>query len=305
MSSADPHARAASPTGSYYLGRFFGIELRLHWSFLLLVGWIAFATLQQTGSIVAAATSLLTISSLFLCVVLHEYGHALTARHFGIGTREVTLLPIGGVALLESMPSRARDELWIALAGPAVNMVLAAVCAFLLLQGDNGLSEAAEPELLGGSLLAFLFRVNVVMGVFNLLPALPMDGGRVLRALLAMRMPQLRATRIASRVASFFAAAFFLLGLTGGNLILCFIAVFVWLASRAEYGRVAQEQALRRASNEGFGPRIRWVRRPVSPHPGGLDPPGEWVQSEVELYPPGAAPRHIGIRKPPFDEGPS
>lgn len=262
------------------LGAPFGITLRLHWTFLLLGGWLALSVFGQTGSL-SAVMGLLVLSALvFGSVALHEYGHALTARRYGIGTREITLLPIGGIAQLERSPSDPREELWIALAGPMVNFVLAGL-AF------GGVALLGETEALFGegpltaSLPGFAIYVNLLMGLFNLVPALPMDGGRILRAGLSMRMPELQATRIATTVARGLAGAMMAYGLLGGRLMLAIIGGFVWLTAGAELRRVEYDAALRerarRMREAGFDPGGAF---------GGIEPAGQWHQPDDDDPPP-------------------
>src|SRR6184192_2270139 len=158
--------------------RIAGIQLRIHITFLLLIAWLAFGYYAEGGSAVALGRVLFVLL-LFVCVVLHEFGHAIAAKNFGINTPDITLLPIGGVARLQRMPDEPRQELIIALAGPLVNVVIA--LALFAVVGWRGL--AAEAMMGGSDLLAQLLVINVVLVLFNLLPAFPMDGGRVLRAL--------------------------------------------------------------------------------------------------------------------------
>jgi Zn-dependent protease len=182
----------------------------------------------------------------FGCVVLHELGHALTARQFGIGTRGITLLPIGGVASLERMPRQPLQELCIAVAGPLVNVAIAAALFFI----SAPLAAFSATDLLvPGSLnwLNQLFWINAVLVLFNMLPAFPMDGGRVLRSVLAMVVSHVQATRIAAGVGKIMAVLFGLAGLFSGNLILVLVAVFVFLAGSAE-ARLAEEQYQREVS---------------------------------------------------------
>src|SRR5947199_8243884 len=169
---------------SWKLGSVAGIGLYVHATFLLLLGGGGGADSLAGGS-AAALDGIAFILGLFAGVVLHELGHALTARRYGIRTRDITLLPIGGVSRLERIPDDPRQEVWVSLAGPAVNVVIAAALYVWLL-----LSQTLRPfspfTIAGGPFLERLLRVNLSLAVFNLLPAFPMDGGRVLRALLAM-----------------------------------------------------------------------------------------------------------------------
>src|SRR2546430_4036734 len=173
--------------------RIAGIQLRIHITFLLLIAWLAFGYYAQGGSAVAASRVIFVLL-LFLCVVLHEFGHAFAAKAFGINTPDITLLPIGGVARLERMPEEPKQELIIAVAGPLVNVVIA---LGLFLAG--GWRASLQPETVErGALIPQLLTINILLVLFNLLPAFPMDGGRVLRALLAIRLSYARATQIAA-----------------------------------------------------------------------------------------------------------
>ncbi len=222
------------------LGRFAGIDVYVHATFLLLLVWVAWSNWTRSGTLQGVLSGLTLILLLFLCVVLHEYGHALTARRFGIGTRSITLLPIGGLALLESMPKDPRQEIVVALAGPAVNLAIAAVLYLAILTTGR---PGALFDLGGRDLLLTLLAANLMLAIFNLLPAFPMDGGRVLRAALALRMDRVRATRIAARVGQVLAVGLGILGLMG-NPILLLIAVFVWIGAGAEAGAVAVDDGL-------------------------------------------------------------
>lgn len=227
---------------SYRLGRWFGIDVHVHLTFGLLLGWIAISTFSSTGSLLATLLSMVLIAALFAFVVMHEYGHALTARVYGIRTRHITLYPIGGVAALEGMPKSAKAQALVAVAGPAVNFVLAG--GLWLLGGALGLDPFGnqEPGAAGAGILRMLITANLVLGAFNLLPALPMDGGRLLKALLLTRMGGQRATAIAAKVARVVAIAMGIFGLTQQQPMLVAIAVFVWFAAGAEE-RMARMQA--------------------------------------------------------------
>jgi Zn-dependent protease/predicted transcriptional regulator len=182
------------------------------------------------------------IVALFGCVVLHEYGHALTARKYGIKTRDITLLPIGGLARLERMPDEPRQELWVALAGPAVNVVIAAGL-FVWLTFTASMAPLTDMGVTTGSFLERLMVVNLFLVGFNMIPAFPMDGGRVLRALLAMRMEYTRATSLAASLGQFLAIVFGFIGLFT-NPFLLFIAFFVWIGAGQEASMVQMKAAL-------------------------------------------------------------
>lgn len=224
------------------LGRFAGIDVFVHATFLLLVGWVGYSHWLESQDWGKVLNGILFILALFLCVVLHEYGHALTARRYGIKTRDITLYPIGGMARLERMPERPVEELWVALMGPAVNLVVAAVL-FVYLVSTNSLVPLSEISVGSGSFVERLLVANVSLVLFNIIPAFPMDGGRVLRALLAMRMDYVRATQIAAFIGQGMA---FFLGFIGlfGNPFLLFIALFVWIGASQEAGMVQARSSM-------------------------------------------------------------
>ncbi|KAF0120551.1 MAG: peptidase M50, partial [Methylocystaceae bacterium] len=226
---------------SLTIGSFMGTAVRIHVTFLLLLGWIGFAAYQRGGA-VAARDSLLFIVAIFVCVVLHEFGHIFMARRYGIVSPVITLLPIGGVADMESMPDKPRQELLIALAGPAVNLVIAAL--LILFLGAVDFSDAIQIGDPSVNLLKRLAAVNIFLAAFNLIPAFPMDGGRVLRAALSIWIGKGRATRIAAQIGQGFA---FLLGFLGlfGNPLLLFIAIFVYIAAAGEAQMTSMSEAAR------------------------------------------------------------
>lgn len=240
---------------SLSLGRIAGTEVRIHITFFLLIVWFAVSAGSRGGQ-AAAIDAAVFLVAVFACVLAHEFGHVLVARYFGIPTRDITLLPIGGVASIERMPDNPAQELLIALAGPAVNVVIAA--ALLILFGANldpaRLADpAASHEI---DLVSRLALVNITLVLFNMVPAFPMDGGRVLRALLAFRMDRAKSTRIAATIGQAIAFAFGFLGLFG-NPMLLFIALFVFLAARheafsVELGEATRDVALRHATITSF-----------------------------------------------------
>jgi len=227
---------------SWKVGRFSGIDVFIHATFLLIIGWVGLSYWQQTRTFSGTLEGILFTLILFACVVLHEFGHALTARHFGIKTRDITLYPIGGVARLERMPDKPAQEFWVALAGPAVNLVIAAVLlSWLIFSGR--LTSLAGLNLTAGSFIERLTMVNISLALFNLIPAFPMDGGRVLRALLAMRLEYTRATQTAATLGQGLALLFGLIGLLANPLLL-FIAFFIWIGAGQEASMVQMKTAL-------------------------------------------------------------
>lgn len=219
------------------IGRFAGIRLQIHITFLVLLIWIGVSIWTADRNPVAVVTGVGFILALFLCVVLHEFGHALTARRFGIRTRDITLLPIGGVARLERMPDVPSQELLVAIAGPLVNVAIAlAITAALLVLGHPvslGALAAVDASVSAPNVLERLLAVNIMLILFNMLPAFPMDGGRVLRALFAMRMPYALATSRAATVGKLFATLFAVVGFFT-NPFLMLIGAFVWIGASQE-----------------------------------------------------------------------
>lgn len=226
----------------FKFGTFAGIDVYIHTTFLLLIGWVGYSHWLEHQNWVEVLKGIGFILTLFLCVILHEYGHALTARKYGIKTRDITIYPIGGVARLERMPEKPIEELWVALMGPAVNMVIAAIL-FAYLFATSGLVPLNELTVASGSFIERVMIINIVLVLFNLLPAFPMDGGRVLRALLAMRMDYVRATQIAANVGQGMAFLFGFVGLFS-NPFLLFIAFFVWIGASQEASMVQMKNAI-------------------------------------------------------------
>jgi len=217
---------------SWKIGRIAGIDLYVHATFFLLILWVVLLHALEGRSVQAVVSGVAFILALFACVVLHEFGHALTARRFGIPTKDITLLPIGGMARLERMPEKPWQEFWVAMAGPLVSFAIAAVI-YLALFLAGGFQPVTGLSITGGPFLERILVANVVLAVFNLIPAFPMDGGRVLRALLATRLDHVRATQIAASVGQGLALVFGLFGLFF-NPVLLFIAFFVWIGAAAE-----------------------------------------------------------------------
>lgn len=219
---------------AWNLGSISGIKIRLHWSFLIVPFMAYYSNIAQGQSMALIAVML--VLAVFGCVLLHELGHAFAARQFGIGTRDILLLPIGGVASLERMPRNPFQELWIAIAGPLVNVVIAVSIFFGLAYSIVPISD------LVGSFLTTLAWINLFLVAFNLIPAFPMDGGRVLRSILAMFMSFVKATTIAATVGKFCAIGLAAYGLFSGQFMLMLLAGFVYLAGQAEKMMVLRSQ---------------------------------------------------------------
>lgn len=229
---------------SWKIGRLAGIDIRVHATFLLLLAWAALMSHQASGTVVGAVRGVLFVLALFLSVVLHELGHALTARHYGVPTQDITLLPIGGAARLAYIPKEPRQELRIALAGPTITLAIIVLLYGVLRLLDADVTVANANVLASrGAFLVQLLWANVSLFLFNLLPAFPMDGGRVLRATLALRMDYVRATRVAAEIGKSFALLFGILGLFY-NPFLVLIALFVWLGAAGEAAEVERQSSL-------------------------------------------------------------
>ena len=225
---------------SLTVGRLFGTAVRLHGTFLLFLLAVGAVSYAQAGPGLALMT-VGFITAMFTCVLLHEFGHSLAARRYGIDTPDVILLPIGGVARMARMPDTPAQEIVVALAGPAVNVVIAGAL-LLALGGLPALVDTVQPTLSGFA--GRLLYANVVLIVFNMIPAFPMDGGRVLRALLAMWRGPVRGTRIAAGLGQCFAVVLGILGLFGGNPILVLVGVFIFFAAAAERRAMNMRHAL-------------------------------------------------------------
>jgi len=227
---------------SWRVTKLAGIDVFVHATFLLILAWVAVAQGLLQGSWAGAVGGMAFLIGVFACVLLHELGHALAARRYGIKTRDIILLPIGGVARLERMPDRPGQEIVVALAGPAVNVVIAAVLGgWLFLTSSVASLQAlwASTATVASQLLA----INLFLVAFNLLPAFPMDGGRVLRALLVLRMGSVRGTNVAARIGQGMAVLFGIGGLMW-NPFLLIIAVFIWMGAGQEARATAIKASL-------------------------------------------------------------
>lgn len=226
---------------SLSIGKIAGITVYLHWTFLILVAWIMMGTFQMGADWIDAVWSLAFLATIFLCITLHEVGHALMARRFGIGTRDITLLPIGGLARMEALPEKPKEELLVALAGPAVNLIIALIL-FPVVRTVN--TDLTLTHVGAANFIPALFAVNVWLALFNLIPAFPMDGGRVFRALLAFKTGYVRATKSAAALGQVLAMVFVFAGFAL-NPFLIFIGLFIFLGAQAEAGMVETRYALR------------------------------------------------------------
>lgn len=254
---------------SWKIGEFAGIGLFIHATFPLLIAFAALPALMYGGSVVQALASVAFILVLFVCVVLHEYGHALAARHYGIKTQDITLLPIGGVARLERMPEKPWQEFVVAAAGPLVNVAIAAILFVAML-----FAGVTVPSLGLGwgneSFLEQLLTINIVLVLFNLIPAFPMDGGRILRAILAARMDFAKATRYAALLGQGIAVLFAIAGVFV-NPMLVVTALFIFMGAQGE-----SQMAQQRSKLKGFtaGQAMRTNVRALAPQ--------EWLSSAVD-----------------------
>jgi Zn-dependent protease/predicted transcriptional regulator len=215
--------------GSLSVFRVFGVPVRFHFTFVILVIFLVVVGLEGSKS---ALTDILFVLALFVSVLLHELGHAVVARRYGVRTVEIVMFPIGGIARFEN-PPKARHELWIASAGPLVNIVIAAVILIAIGEGLD-LRRLTIVESEDTNLLQAIALGNLVLAIFNLLPAFPMDGGRILRSILAYWKPEEEATQIAAKAGRMLAILMGLYGLISHNYLLVFVAFFVYLGAAQE-----------------------------------------------------------------------
>ncbi len=248
---------------SIVIGRFAGIPLKIHWSFALIFFYIFYIAVDSELDLAGIGFITLLILSVFFCVILHEYGHALMAKRYDVRTSDILVTPIGGIARLERMPEKPLQEVWIAIAGPAVNVVIALVLGVALFFFD--IPQNIELEYL--SVMPFremvllfgltLLLMNLILVGFNMIPAFPMDGGRVLRALLSLKFSRVRATQVASYLGQLISVVFVVIGIWKKNYSLTFIGFFIFAAARSEYSALLLEQKLNRLTardimNKGF-----------------------------------------------------
>lgn len=230
---------------SFQIGKLFGIPIKVHVTFLLLLLFIGVVGSRQAGGS-AAAFGMISIVLIFFCVILHEIGHSLTAVHYGVDVKDIVLMPIGGVSRMEEIPEDPRKEITISLVGPLVSFGLALIF-FLAVQVTGQSLAFREFSIFGGNFLATLFWINLILGLFNLVPAFPMDGGRVLRGLLATGMDGLRATKIAVSVGQAFAILLFFFGIFF-NWWMALIAIFIYLGAEGEERMVTLRATLGESS---------------------------------------------------------
>jgi Zn-dependent protease/CBS domain-containing protein len=218
---------------SLYLGKISGIRISVHWTFLILIVWIVFANMRSGLTFSEIVWSVTFVLTIFVCVILHELGHALTAQKFRIKTKEISILPIGGVAQLESIPENPKEELLVALAGPAVNILIAGLLYPFVSMGQELKQLDTLTRVGPENFFVSLMGINLWLALFNLIPAFPMDGGRVLRALLAFKLGHAKATRIAASIGQVLAMVFVFFGFFF-NPFLIFIGFFIFLGAQAE-----------------------------------------------------------------------
>jgi len=258
---------------SFKVGRVFGIELRIHVTFFLIVIYVAYLWgwgMQTVLGWPGAAYGAFLISVLFLCVVIHELCHSRLAQHYGGEVDSITLLPIGGVSMLKNMPEDPKKELWVSLVGPLSNLVIAVFLgiALLLVPGKVGADTAEQFADLIGSItlqgfVTYMLIINVLLAVFNLIPAFPLDGGRVLRSILAQYMPYMKATRAAVVTGQVFAFILGIAGLLTGAWIWVLIAVFIYFGAEQE-GRGTEVKTV--LSQLTAGQAVEANAKVLSPH---------------------------------------
>ncbi len=225
--------------GNITIGKISQIPVKLHWTFGLLVLFISYSVLTSEQRVQENLISMAFLGVVFLCVVMHEYGHALTAKRFGVVTRDIILSPIGGVARMESIPEKPYQEFVIALAGPMVNLVIAAMLSvYLSLFTGDVFPKVVDFHFTDSTeFLRYTALINYLLFGFNLIPAFPMDGGRILRAILSARLGRVMGTRVATFVGRVIAALFIVLGIFMAELVLGLIGLFIFMMAGKEYNQ--------------------------------------------------------------------
>jgi len=231
-------------SGSFKLGRVAGIGIFIHWTFSFLILYIIYINYRDGQNLEQTIWSVLFVLGIFVTVILHELGHSFAAMHYKIKTKDITILPIGGLARLERMPEKPKEELVVAIAGPLVNIALAILTAlFITFPNEDKLTENLIEGIHAGNFFLNFFIVNIVLAVFNLIPAFPMDGGRIFRALLAMKFNRAKATKIAARIGQILALGFIFLGFYG-NPFLILIGLFIIFGAQSESNMVQNKSVL-------------------------------------------------------------
>lgn len=238
--------------GTFQIVKLFGIPVQVHWTFALLIAWTVYSSYTQGNSVASTIWQSLLVVTLFICVVLHEFGHALTARRFGVKTKDIIVLPIGGLARLDRLPEKPSQEFWVAIAGPLVNIAIGLLLfgGWLVFNPSSELLVGLE-EMSATSFIPMLIFMNVLLAVFNLIPAYPMDGGRILRSFLAFWLKRSTATKIASIIGQLFAVFFIVVALFPvpyfegfRSPFFALLGVFVFITAYQEYTFARQESKL-------------------------------------------------------------
>jgi Zn-dependent protease/predicted transcriptional regulator len=229
---------------SLYLGTYSRVKVFIHWTFSLLLLWIVISNVLAGAPTADILWTIAFVLALFFCVILHEFGHVLAAQGYGINTKDITLLPIGGLARLEKLPDDPKQELWVSIAGPLVNVAIFILLAIILAFTGFNLNTLEELTIDANTIILYLASANLILALFNLLPAFPMDGGRVLRALLSIKLPREKATKIAGSIGQLLAMLFIFYGLFY-NPILVLIGVFIFLGAASEMNLTLKESILK------------------------------------------------------------
>lgn len=232
---------------SIYIGKVSGIKIFIHWTFVLLIVWIAFMDYLLGKDFLQASVSVLFILSVFICIVLHELGHALMAQYFNHKTKDITLLPIGGMSRMEEIPEKPKEELLVSLAGPMINLLIAAILYPLIQWFSEVPGIFTNLFVTKETFLFNLYIVNIALVLFNLLPAFPMDGGRVFRAILSFFMDRVAATNIAVKAGQMIAVLLFLIGIFY-NPLLTIISILIFIFAQAENDFVRARSILKNYS---------------------------------------------------------